>query len=215
MHYVIGDIHGMAGKLSGLYRRISRELADDDTLVFVGDYVDRGPDSFRVIELLLELAARHDAVFLKGNHEELFLEALEGRNREAFLENGGDATVASYRAALGAMRLPEPHEAFFGGLRLYFEADDFVAVHAGLKPNSYNVETQDPADLLWIREAFYRHPRRWEKTVIFGHTPSMTLNGRTAVYRDARRNIIGIDTGAAYGGPLSCVRMPDGKSFQY
>lgn len=214
-HYIVGDIHGMLNKLSGLYRRISSELVAEDTLVFVGDYIDRGPSSFEVVEFLLDVAARHESVFLKGNHEDLFLDALEGRHREAFLENGGDATVQSYRAALGGMRLPDSHAAFFAALRLYHETDDFIAVHAGLKPNSYNIDIQDPADLMWIREAFYRNPRRWEKTIVFGHTPTMTLGGSKNVYRDRHRNIIGIDTGAAYGGPLSCIRMPDGRVFQY
>ena len=116
----------------------------------------------------------------------------------------------------GNMKIPSAHLDFFKKLNLYYEYSDFISVHAGFNPKIYNMENQSPDDMLWIRESFFRSRRKWEKTVIFGHTPTTYMEGRSHnVYYDEEKNIIGIDTGAVYGGKLTCLRWPDRKILQY
>ncbi len=217
MFYIIGDIHGRLDKLDGLYRKISSILSSDDILIFLGDYIDRGPHSFEVIEYLLAVAKRKKCVFLKGNHEDMFMEHVAGGgNEQVYLMNGGDRTIRSYRKqADGRFTVPRRHLVFFSSLGHYFEGENFIAVHAGLNPKIDNVEVQSVQDMLWIRDGFYRSPRKWAKTVIFGHTPTMYLSGSfRKIFRDPDRNIIGIDTGAVYGGVLSCLAWPGGLEYQ-
>ncbi len=217
MHYIFGDIHGCASSLAGLYGKLKRTLRREDILVFLGDYIDRGKDSCEVIQFLLDLAEKHPAIFLKGNHESMLLNYLAGRDHQGlYFYNGGEYTLESYRREYGVASIPDRHMEFFRALKLYYETDNFIAVHAGLNPTIETVRRQDEEELLWIRERFYFADRQWEKTVVFGHTPVACLTGNMRqVYRDEWRNIIGIDTGAVYGGVLTCLRMPDGRIFQY
>ena len=132
-----------------------------------------------------------------------------------FFDNGGRATLKSYKKNCGEFRVPDEHLKFYRNLKSSFEGADFISVHAGFNPKVYNMEQQTEDDILWIRESFYRSERRWEKTVIFGHTPTGILGKRHGeVYFDDKKNIIGIDTGAVYGGVLTCLRWPDRKIFQ-
>jgi serine/threonine protein phosphatase 1 len=216
MYYIIGDIHGTLYKLVSLYDEISELITGDDTIIFLGDYIDRGPHSFEVIEFLFSVSLTHRTIFLKGNHEDMFLNFLYGRDTSnIFIINGGDATLRSYRKNVKYSGVPEKHIDFFKNLKLYFEEEDFIAVHAGINPRYGSVESQPEQDCLWIREDFFRSSQQWEKTVIFGHTPTMYITRDFGqVYIDGERNIIGIDTGAVYGGYLSCIRMPDRVIFQ-
>ncbi|HPU90525.1 MAG TPA: metallophosphoesterase family protein [Spirochaetota bacterium] len=215
MDYIVGDIHGMADKLRGLVQIIEPHLTDDDTIVFIGDYIDRGPSPYEVVEFLVRLADTYNVVFLKGNHEDLFLRYVSGRDPDGvYLFNGGSYTIQSYRAHGGVHRLPARHEEFFNRLRMYHEGSGYIAVHAGLNPDTARLAEQTEHDMLWIREAFYRSSYRWPATVVFGHTPTMQLTGSQEVYVNDEINIIGIDTGAVYGGPLTCLRMPDRIIFQ-
>ena len=214
MFYIIGDIHGYYSRLAALYDTLISVIQKTDTIIFLGDYIDRGPQSYEVVDFLIQVA-RVDAftsVFLKGNHEDMLLKYLGGEDHGgAYMMNGGDATIRSYTRRGGGFVLPESHLDFFNGLELYYEGDDFIAVHAGLNPEAVCLEAQEEFDLLWIREDFYRADRRWEKTVIFGHTPAMAIGGHGPAYRDERRNIIGIDAGVIYGNPLACISWPGGK----
>lgn len=217
MHYIIGDIHGCLDKLYDLYERhLKRRLTKEDTLVFIGDYIDRGRQSMEVVDFLLALSRIHNAVFLRGNHESMFLRYLEaGDNRDMYFYNGGDRTVQSYSRETGRLEVPPSHLGFFRSLLPYYEGGNFIAVHAGLNPRINGMERQSEEDMTWIREQFFLSGKRWEKTVIFGHTPTVTItHGAHEVYFDEIQNIIGIDTGAVYGGRLSCVRMPGREVFQ-
>jgi len=206
--YAIGDIHGCADKL----RRLIDQLAIDpkqDQLVFVGDYIDRGPDSFEVVDYLLGLKSIFpNVVFLKGNHEQMLEDYLAGPDKLTFLINGGQATLDSYlrhRPSPQVPVFPLRHQVFFKGLRLFYETENYLFVHAGLKPK-VPLAQQHPGDLLWIRSQFIYSDVDFGKQVVFGHTPFPEPL--------VQANKIGIDTGAVYGHQLTCVKLPDLVFFQ-
>lgn len=216
MYYIIGDIHGCLPNLVELFGKIKGEISGNDIILFLGDYIDRGGYSSEVIRFLISISANYRTVFLKGNHEDMFIRYIRGEDRYgAFLSNGGRATLRSYSRKTGRFSVPEEHIRFYENLMKYHETDDFISVHAGFNPKVYNIEHQSEEDMLWIREPFYRSDRRWDKTVIFGHTPTKFLGSDySGVYFNDEKNIIGIDTGAVYGGRLTCLRWPDRAVFQ-
>ncbi len=204
--FAVGDIHGLYDRLVALIDKLP--LKDTDLLVFLGDYIDRGEDSKKVIDFLIRLKKNRNedlTVFLKGNHEALFLDFLSGKNQDIFFLNGGRKTVESYTVN-GSFYLPDDHLNFFKSLLLYYETDDYIFVHAGLKP-AVALEYQNEEDLLWIRGDFIFSDYNFGKKVIFGHTPMKSL----MPYFD--RNKIGIDTGAVYGGFLSAIMLPEETIF--
>ncbi len=217
MYYIFGDIHGCLDKLVFLYDQVKKQISNDDTLIFLGDYIDRGKYSYEVIEYLLRIRdTQRKTVFLIGNHERMLFDYIEGNDASGnYLYNGGTATRQSYVDRFGSFHIPEKHREFFRSLVYYFESDDFIAVHAGLDPRVNNLEAQSAEDMIWIREKFYRTKFRFAKTVIFGHTPTYHLHGKWGVpYIDEERNIIGLDTGAVYGARLTCMAWPGMKFFQ-
>jgi serine/threonine protein phosphatase 1 len=195
---------------------IRPDIESDDLIIFLGDYLDRGPKSFEVIEFLLKLKSENNIVCLLGNHEDMFCRFISvGDNYNNYMAIGGRYTIKSYEKNLKEFIIPESHKGFYNSLKLYYETDSFIAVHAGLNPKVRNITEQTRRDLIWIREDFYSYNRRWEKTVIFGHTPTIFINKSRDVYIDNERNIIGIDTNAmSEGFPLTCIRMPDGKIYK-
>jgi serine/threonine protein phosphatase 1 len=200
--FAVGDIHGCFEKLLNLLARVPLDWSCD-RLVFMGDYIDRGPHSYEVVEYLIGLQEQHpDIVFLKGNHEQMLADYLEGRDRMLYLYNGGQQTLESYlrRSGPGEHPIPPRHSRFFAGLRLYYETSDYIFVHAGLRRGS-PLSEQGPEDLLWIREPFIETSQSFGKRVVFGHTPF----DRPLV----QANKIGIDTGAVFGNRLTCVQLPD------
>jgi serine/threonine protein phosphatase 1 len=204
--FVVGDIHGCVDELDVLLSGIG--LVAEDRLVFVGDYIDRGPDSRGVVDRLLALDAEpgRECTFLRGNHEDMLLAYLGrgGHYGEAFLANGGDATAESYGVydptpAELLAALPDAHLRFFEGTRLLHVEGGYVVVHAGIRP-ALGLDRQSPHDLLWIRDEFIRSPHALGRTVIFGHTP-----GRTVLVDLPYK--IGIDTGCVYGGMLTALEL--------
>lgn len=200
--FAVGDIHGCFDKLQALMGLIDIDAARD-TLVFVGDYIDRGPRSKEVVDYVMGLGkTMQQVVFLKGNHEFMLQRYLDGEAMDMFLANGGDATLGSYMRAGGdwdGHPIPPDHLAFFSGLGLYHETEDFIFVHGGLKPG-VPIEKQREWDMLWIRDEFIYSDFDFGKRIIFGHTPF-----RKPLVLD---NKIGIDTGAVYGNQLTCVELP-------
>lgn len=205
--YAIGDIHGCYDKLIELLGIIDI-MPEEDTLIFMGDYVDRGERSYEVVDHLVRLQAEWPrTVFLKGNHEEMLLRYLEGLDRYLYLANGGLRTLESYIRHGGKNdRNPvsDIHMTFFSDLKLYHETEDFIFVHAGLK-RDVPLQWQVPEDLLWIRETFIYSEHGFGKQVVFGHTPFT----EPLVMPDK----IGIDTGAVYGNKLTCVKLPEVSFF--
>jgi len=200
--FAIGDIHGCFDKLCALMDKIKIDH-DKDILLFLGDYIDRGNSSFDVVEYLIDLKKHFQKIiFLKGNHEKMLEEYLSGKNRLDYLIYGGQQTIESYMRrsrTAGSPLIPQEHLDFFKSLSLYYETDDFIFVHAGLREN-IPFEMQDPADFLWIRKDFVHSDFDFGKRVVFGHTP----------YAEplVEPNKIGIDTGAVYGNKLTCVELP-------
>ena len=198
----VGDIHGSYLKLKSMLDRLEKVMGDDDILLFVGDYIDRGPHSFEVVETLAELAdkkPRH-TITLMGNHERMFLDFLDGQYSPPLFANGLDATIRNYSRL--NTELSKAHLLFYRGLKLFYETDSHIFVHAGLLPGRPLAE-QEPHDLIWIREPFLQSDYDFGKTVVFGHTPlkaPLVAPGR-----------LGLDTGAVYGGLLTAVMLPEMK----
>jgi serine/threonine protein phosphatase 1 len=201
--YAVGDIHGCYDKLLVMMQKMDIDF-ESDTLVFLGDYIDRGPQSFEVVAYLANLKQRYaNTIFLKGNHEEMLEKYLSGEDRITYLVNGGQQTLESYMnrpRPEGEPVIPRTHLEFFKSLRIYHETQNYIFVHAGLK-NKVPLEKQKTEDLLWIRRRFIESKYDYGKMVVFGHTP---LHEPLLL-----PNKIGIDTGAVYGNRLTCVRLPE------
>jgi serine/threonine protein phosphatase 1 len=199
--YAIGDIHGCFQNLKSLVDKIPFQ-PDYDTIVFLGDYIDRGPDSFSVVSYLIDLKNNcKNAVFLKGNHEDMLDGFISGTNRNLFLANGGEQTLRSYlkvQNSQSSFPIPAKHLEFFRSLLPYYETEDFIFVHAGLK-EGVALQDQYPHDLFWIRNQFIYSDYDFGKRIVFGHTPFPEPH--------ISPNKIGIDTGAVYGNKLTCVEL--------
>jgi serine/threonine protein phosphatase 1 len=208
--FAIGDIHGCVDELTTLLSSIAP--ARGDTVVFVGDYIDRGPAARDVIEVLLELGqGAAEYVFLKGNHEDMMLSflGLPGHYGESFLFNGGAPTLESYGisdAELAVERIPASHVDFLKALATSYLHPPYLFVHAGISPLR-QLEEQTVEDMLWIRQEFIFNPHQLGTTVVFGHTPMR------AVMVDLPYKL-GIDTGLVYGGKLTCVEFNEGVLYQ-
>jgi serine/threonine protein phosphatase 1 len=215
--YAIGDIHGRLDLLEGLLGQISRDEVERGgpagELIFLGDLVDRGPNSAQVIDRLMVLKAERPNVrFLLGNHEEVFLGALAGDPKalRLFSRIGGEETILSYGVSPQAYAqadydelhrllvetVPAAHRDFLESCEDMVVAGDYVFVHAGIRPGVPLVD-QRPADLRWIRDEFLRARGPLEKLVVHGHTISEEI-----VELPHR---IGIDTGAYRSGLLTAM----------
>lgn len=204
--FAVGDIHGCLDQLEDLMARIDPDK--DDLIVFLGDYIDRGPRPLDVVDYLIDLSSEFPCVFLRGNHEHMFLEFLEfGADRTLFFSNGGMRTIESYLGgepfasnSQVVRALSEEHRDFYAGMKWYYEDRHYIYVHAGVRPG-IPMNLQDRLDFIWIRGDFIFSPTGLEKKVIFGHTPF----ARPFVKEDK----IGVDTGAVYGGVLTAVCLPE------
>jgi serine/threonine protein phosphatase 1 len=219
--YAIGDIHGRLDLLIRLHEKIAadarRTRARRHVVVYLGDYVDRGPDSKGVVEHLSQGGlAGFERVHLKGNHEDLMLRFLMGEPvARVWFMNGGMQTLRSYgvtglvedlpaiaRAAL-TKGVPERHRQFLDGLALSHVEGDYLFVHAGVRPG-IPLGRQDAADLMWIREEFLDSGADHGKVVVHGHT--------IMPKPDIRANRIGIDTGAFMTGRLTALVLEGDES---
>lgn len=217
--FVVGDIHGCVDELSALVHFLEEEqgLTQGDALIFVGDYIDRGPASKEVIDFLIEFEQRtsSDLFFLKGNHEEMFLDWLEGTQSESgvsYLHNGGQECLESYGLSVdvapedASAHLPQKHLTFFKNLDRYIVSEKYVFVHAGLNPLR-PLSHQFDEDIFWIRSAFIENIHSFQKTVVFGHTPFDEVKFHLP-YK------IGVDTGLVYGNALTALEIASGDICQ-
>ena len=215
--YAVGDIHGRADLLADIVDRIESDIrrrrVERAIEVYLGDYIDRGPDSKGVIDQLAVRMVRHGAVCLRGNHESVFEGFLTDPNIwPHWIQLGGLQTLASYGLSsrssdIGAaialqrslrMALPRTHQLFLQCLQNTFFCGDFLFVHAGIRPG-VPFNEQNPHDLIWIREDFLSSEQQHGKIVVHGHTP--------VPHPDIRHNRINIDTGAWRSGVLTCVAI--------
>jgi serine/threonine protein phosphatase 1 len=210
--YAIGDIHGRADLLRQAHDAIEQDRrarpAGRWLEIYLGDYVDRGPNSAAVIAMLRARAQQRNVMALSGNHEAVLLDFLDGRvsDRE-WLEWGGAATALSYgvnpsketvlSAAL-SRAIPLEDIRFLKALRPSFRYGPYFFAHAGVLPNRA-LEEQVPRDLLWIRRPFLDHPGPFGAVVVHGHTPKAEP--------EFRPNRINLDTGAYATHRLTCLRI--------
>lgn len=203
----IGDIHGCAETMDALLERL--ELSDDDHLLFVGDYIDRGPDSKGVIDRCLELRKEYECTFLRGNHEALMLGYINEGAFNLWRVNGGVATLQSYMSNGQEVDIPEEHKKFVRDTEMFYETDDYLFVHAGLKSDltiRENLDQFDEEVFLWERGHLNAEEYAWEKTIVCGHTPQPEPIDH--------EKLILIDTGCVYHrqpgmGRLTAVRLPE------
>ncbi len=219
--YAVGDIHGRADLLAQLQALIAADLEEgapgQRVIVYLGDYIDRGPDSAGVIERI----CRHpvpgtETVALLGNHEAMMLEFLEAPyGAGLWLANGGDATLASYRVRVPhsmdeflltqrALRgsLPRHHLNFLAGLPLQARFGDYFFVHAGIRPG-LPLDRQSREQVIWIRDPFLDSEADHGAVIIHGHTIVHEV--------EWCRNRIGIDTGAYTTGRLTALVLEGGE----
>jgi serine/threonine protein phosphatase 1 len=203
--YAIGDIHGCHQALLRLLDLIAPD-PNRDVLVFLGDYIDRGPASREVIATLLELRQTHARLItLMGNHEWMLLDYLGGADPALYLAMGGIETLESYGIVTFGDPwtqeiLPSEHRRFFEELLPWWEDEQHIYVHAGLEPG-VPLAQQSTDWLLWARRGFIDSNYDFGKRVIYGHTPWPVPR--------VEANKIGIDTGAVYGGRLTCLVLPE------
>ena len=238
----IGDIHGESEHLARVLGRLP-ELAAEDTVVFLGDYLDRGPGSAKVIELVEAFRDRFAGrtVCLRGNHEDAWLKSLDHPN-PGFLLPEGNGCYATLRSFVDCSRLddrqqlelllkptswfPPTTRAFLESLGLWYEDEHAIYVHAGLDgegdawlhPSLGKIES-----LMWMRERDF-YTRYHGKRVVFGHTPThMLSNDHLSFFQRLfddhtdvwrRGDLIGVDTGCGKGGFLSAIELPSGKVYE-
>lgn len=219
--YAVGDVHGHAGRMDALHAAVARDLSDNPTaagrpvdpvLVHLGDLVDRGPDSAGTVARLAAGSPLPGVpcVTLMGNHEWMMLDALANSDPDArllWLQNGGDHSLRSWGVPARAhprgwaAAVPPSHLAYLRDLPDYLALDGYLFVHAGVRPGVPLAE-QRKSDLLWIREPFLE----WTGPLLPGEDPPAAVHGHTPTAAPVvRAHRIGVDTGCAFGGPLSCA----------
>lgn len=201
----IGDVHGCSSALETILAEIQPQT--DDRLVFLGDYVDRGPNSRRVVEIVLELFYKCQVIPLLGNHEAMLL---AGRNTAEpnpfWLQCGGEETILSYGGLLED--IPDEHWQFFASCRMYFETDTHLFFHANYDPTK-SPQQQPELLALWQHLSYLvPGPHFSGKTVIVGHTPQ-----RSGEILDLG-HLICIDTACFAGGWLTALDIDSGRCWQ-
>src|SRR5436190_3226178 len=223
--YVVGDVHGSANALRDVFSRIDADkplwAVRRPVQIFLGDYVDRGPASREVLDLLITRSRTDELLLLKGNHGAMLLEFFDNPSLLGhWRQFGGLQTLISYglKPSLNptldeqkelarelAGRIPPAHRKLIAAMPLSLPVGDFFFVHAGVRPG-IPFKQQKEEDLLWIREDFLLHERDYEKIVVHGHTP--------VAEPDVRSNRVNLDVGAYATGRLACLVI-DGETLAF
>jgi len=201
----IGDVHGCSDALASVLRHIDPQ--PDDTIICLGDYVDRGADSKGVLDMLIQLGGDCHLIPLLGNHDEMMLRAADDRAAfEEWLELGGITTLDSYGAAGLMSHIPVEHIQFLRSCQSWFETETHFFVHANYDPN-LPFDQQDDQHLRWLSLRDYMPgPHRSGKIAVVGHTPqNEVLN---------IGYLICLDTGCAFDGKLTAMEMSSGELWQ-
>lgn len=222
---VIGDIHGGLKALEQVLQRA--KITPDDTLIFVGDYVDGWSDSAATVSFLIELSKQNTCIFLRGNHDDLAHTWLKtGELNEMWLQHGGQSSIDAYRK-LSEEEL-KPHLRFYESLLNYhIDNENRLFVHAGFTNLHGPQQEYEPYLVYWDRTLWEmalavdktlpkeddRYPKRLKlfKEIYIGHTPTIRI-GKTQPVQAA--NVWNVDTGAAFKGPLSCMDVDSKEVFQ-
>ena len=226
--FVIGDLHGHSDPLERLIEKM--KVQKDDLVIFIGDYVDRGPSSKSVVNHLIQFQNTYKkTLFIRGNHEDMMLGSMGFpavvNDINTWLYNGGSATLTSYgmnrseilrltsiwddaeRFQVMKEYIPESHIDFFLGLPFFIESENYFFCHAGVNPvSSINDGKWNAYDLLWIRDHISSGDVSWEKVVVCGHTPLQDVL--------ITERLICIDTGLYYYGRLSSIDVKTKQIYQ-
>jgi len=230
--YVVGDVHGRCAQLQSLLEMLPR-AESVDTLVFLGDLIDRGPDAPGCVELVLSLQQHNPerVICLRGNHEQMLMDFIEGAStiwitpvtggERTFEQYAGQPVIVNSELDIDRLRrtieekIPAPQLEFMRQTPFFYEDDYAIYVHAGLEKGKHPREAS-PQSLLWMRDMeFYKNYSG--KPCLFGHTPTPFLPlrgrlGRHGIY--ISKSAIGLDTGYNHISPLSCLSLPDFTLYQ-
>lgn len=200
--FAIGDIHGMYNHLEQLVQlcKSNVQFGQDFKFVFLGDYIDRGPESRKVIQYLIDFP--YEKVCLKGNHEDM---ALDSYGTSMWMQNGGYQTAMEYKDDYDGSFSPD-HKEFLKNLPLMHYDDHRIYVHAGLNPDQKALLHQKEEDLLWIRNHFLKSKVDFGRLVVHGHTPYDPKNGMQWGHN---RNRLNLDTACVFGGSLTAAVFND------
>lgn len=226
---VISDIHGCYDELNALFWKV-KYSPREDRLILLGDYTDRGVDSKKVVELVKSLHEEFGIVVLRGNHDQMFVDAMLNNEDGLWLNNGGHQTTESYcgfdffdegfewdvyeEAKKFIIDNYGHHINFLKSLPLYYETDNHIFVHAGINPNYEDWKSQPEEDFIWIREEFINNRNtNTKKTIVFGHTPTLHMQDTSDIWFSPHSLKIGIDGACAYGHQLNCLVIHDDYEY--
>lgn len=222
----ISDIHGCYDEFNTLLNTVEYN-PEQDKLILLGDYVDRGLKSKEVVEQVKSLVEEWGVIALKGNHDQMMIDAFNKEDEdERWLRNGALQTIESYCGQdsfidgfeqdtyMEAKKYIKNHYAhhleFLNTLPLYYETDNHIFVHAGINPIHENwKESQSTRDYLWIRDVFFNYATNLEKKIVFGHTPVANLHGIEDIWFSPMGDKIGIDGGCVFGMNLNCLEISE------
>ncbi|WP_409971818.1 metallophosphoesterase family protein [Bacillus sp. Bva_UNVM-123] len=227
---VISDIHGCYDEFDKLLHTVKYSSATDQ-LILLGDYIDRGKDNKKVVEIVRELEG-YGAIALRGNHDQMFLDFVKRphvySNVYNYLRNGGEITLRNYindfdsyqwhdetyRKWAEEIVLQHGDDiGFIDSLPYYYETEEYIFTHAGINPHLKDWKNTGNDDFIWIRDQFLNHNHELKHTVIHGHTPCTYLHKKNDIFFGNKK--IGIDGACAYGGQLNCLEIKDGEFKQY
>lgn len=225
---VVSDIHGCYSPFNDLLELMNYRPGEDQ-LILLGDYVDRGPRSREVVEQIIGLVEKDGAIAIQGNHDERLVDVMLERSEQALMKfsgHGGRQTAESYagirqgsidhiieRAKQNIQQHYMHHMNFLDELPYYYEDEHFIYVHAGLNPSFLNWREQPARDFLYIKEPFLSRPTVVNKTVIFGHTKTIDIQGNAGIWFGDGK--IGIDGGCATGHQLNGLEITGPSDFQF